>query len=59
MEKATLQDLILVLSAFGLRISRSSPGSKELMRSLKTKALIEKIVERICRDGMLKDAKYV
>ena len=33
LEKSTLQDLVVVLSAFGLRISRSGLGSKELMRS--------------------------
>ena len=58
LEKAKLQDLVLVLTMFRIRISHQSPGSRYLMSKMKEGTLIKSIAERLCRGGMIEGAEY-
>ena len=58
LEKAKLQDLVILLSAFGLRISRLKPYTNALMKSGKFKQLIDRIADYICQGDTIQKASY-
>ena len=58
LERAKLQDLVILLSAFGLRISRSMPGTNILMKSGNCKKLINSIADYICQGDTIEKASY-
>lgn len=58
LEKAKLQDLVILLSAFGLRISRNMPNMNRLMKSGKFKQLIDRIADYICQGDTIQKASY-
>ena len=58
LEKATLQDLVVLLSSFGLRISRLLSGSKDLLRSKQQQDLVSKVAQQICASRMIETAHF-
>ena len=52
-EKATLQDFVLILSSFGIRISLQMTGVTDLLRSEPTRNLLANIAKRICEADMI------
>lgn len=57
-EDATTKDIILVLSAFGIRFSRTLSGSKDLNKSKITQAIFSKVAELMVSESMIENGDY-
>ena len=56
--KAKMMDLVLVISALEIRVSRSMSGSKDLIRSNITMTVFQEVAERLCQRKMIESGKY-
>ena len=52
-EKASLQDFVLILSSFGIRLTKNKQGAKDLFKSQFSRDLISDISSRICQADMI------
>lgn len=56
--KATMLDLVLFISAIGMRVSRSMSGSKDLIRSNITMTVFQEVAEQLCQRKMIESGKH-
>ena len=58
MDRASLQDQVLILSALGQRISKMKPGAKDLLRHNILHEILDTIADRILKASSLHKAEF-